>query len=86
MYSNNRKNAPLTREEWLYFLGPLSFLGKKNYGVDSDFTQSELQRFKQHGFHRKAKQATLALGLSFLFWGALVFGLILWVFTSISEY
>ncbi|MCC1484851.1 hypothetical protein [Winogradskyella immobilis] len=52
-----RKNAPLTNKEaLLFFFLPTNFASFDN-SKSTDFNESELKRFKTHGFYLKYKQA-----------------------------
>ena len=53
-----RKNAPLTNSEALsFFFIPIGF-AKLNRWKNTDFNESEIERFKKFGFERKIKQAS----------------------------
>lgn len=53
-----RKNASLSNSEALsFFFIPISF-AKLNRWKNTDFNESEIDRFKKFGFERKIKQAT----------------------------
>ena len=53
-----RKNAPLSNSEAAsFFFIPFGF-AKINKWKNTDFNESELERFKKFGFERKIKQAS----------------------------
>ena len=53
-----RKNAPLSNSEALsFFFIPIGF-AKINRWKNTDFNESEIERFKKFGFERKIKQAS----------------------------
>ena len=53
-----RKNAPLTNSEALsFFFIPIGF-AKLNRWKNTDYNESEIERFKKFGFERKIKQAS----------------------------
>lgn len=53
-----RKNASLSNSEALsFFFIPIGF-AKLNRWKNTDFNESEIDRFKKFGFERKIKQAT----------------------------
>ncbi len=65
-YKEKRKDEPLTREEWMtLFFMPL--VPKPRWRKDH-FSESEYQRFDKYGFDKKAKQASEAQMLGYLFW------------------
>ncbi|MBD3892175.1 hypothetical protein [Olleya marilimosa] len=56
--TEKRKNAPLTNTEALsFFFIPIGF-AKLNRWKNTDFNESEIERFKKFGFERKIKQAS----------------------------
>ena len=61
-----RKNAPLTNSEALsFFFIPIGF-AKLNRWKNTDYNDSEIERFKKFGFERKIKRLkpqTISLGL-----------------------
>jgi hypothetical protein len=53
-----RKNAPLTNSEALsFFFIPIGFAKLKRW-KNTDFNESEIERFKKFGFERKIKQVS----------------------------
>ncbi len=56
--AEKRKNAPLSNSEALsFFFIPIGF-AKLNRWKNTDFNESEIERFKKFGFERKIKQAS----------------------------
>ncbi|AEH01575.1 hypothetical protein [Lacinutrix sp. 5H-3-7-4] len=56
--TEKRKNASLTNSEALsFFFIPIGF-AKLNRWKNTDFNESEIERFKKFGFERKIKQAS----------------------------
>jgi len=56
--TEKRKNEPLTNTEALsFFFIPIGF-AKLNRWKNTDFNESEIERFKKFGFERKIKQAS----------------------------
>ncbi|WP_282043082.1 hypothetical protein [Winogradskyella flava] len=56
--AEKRKNAPLSNSEALsFFFIPTGF-AKINMWKNTDFNESEIERFKKFGFERKIKQAS----------------------------
>jgi len=56
--SEKRKNARLSNSEALsFFFIPIGF-AKINRWKNTDFNESEIERFKKFGFERKIKQAS----------------------------
>ena len=56
--AEKRKNAPLSNSEVLsFFFIPIGF-AKLNRWKNTDFNESEIERFKKFGFERKIKQAS----------------------------
>jgi hypothetical protein len=56
--AEKRKNEPLSNSEALsFFFIPIGF-AKINRWENTDFNQSEIERFKKFGFERKIKQAS----------------------------
>ena len=56
--AEKRKNASLSNSEALsFFFIPIGF-AKINRWENTDFNQSEIERFKKFGFERKIKQAS----------------------------
>ena len=56
--TEKRKNAPLSNSEALsFFFIPIGF-AKINRWKNTDFNESEIDRFKKFGFERKIKQAS----------------------------
>ena len=52
-----RKITPLTNSESLiFFFIPFSFFGLNSF-KNNDYNESELERFRKHGFDLKVKQA-----------------------------
>lgn len=66
-FKEKRKDKPLTREEWISFFF-LPFLTPNPSWRQDHFSESEFQRFEKYGFNKKAKQASEAKMLGFLFW------------------
>ncbi|SNR14155.1 hypothetical protein [Tenacibaculum jejuense] len=67
-YKKNQKQraeTSLTNEEFLtFFILPFFIAKNKN----DQFSESEMDRFKKHGFNKKIKQATIAKTIGFIFW------------------
>ena len=56
--AEKRKNAPLSNSEaFSFFFIPIGF-AKINRWKNTDFNESEIERFKKFGFERKIKQAS----------------------------
>ncbi|MFD1064393.1 hypothetical protein ACFQ1Q_14160 [Winogradskyella litorisediminis] len=56
--AEKRKNIPLSNAEALsFFFIPIGF-AKINRWKNTDFNESEIERFKKFGFERKIKQAS----------------------------
>ena len=56
--AEKRKNEPLSNSEALsFFFIPVGF-AKLNRWKNTDFNESEIERFKKFGFERKIKQAS----------------------------
>lgn len=56
--TDNRKKAPLSNSEAAsFFFIPFGF-AKIDKSKNTDFNESELERFKKYGFERKVKQAS----------------------------
>lgn len=56
--AEKRKNEPLSNSEALgFFFIPIGF-AKINRWKNTDFNESEIERFKKFGFKRKIKQAS----------------------------
>ncbi|CAM1344855.1 hypothetical protein [Tenacibaculum amylolyticum] len=62
-----RKEEPLTNEELLTFF-ILQFFTPKSIWRNDHFSESEMDRFKKHGFNRKIKQAKTVRVLGIIFW------------------
>ena len=56
--TEKRKNATLTNTEALSFFFILIGFAKLNRWKNTDFNESEIERFKKFGFERKIKQAS----------------------------
>ncbi|MDC8004805.1 hypothetical protein POV27_12140 [Aureisphaera galaxeae] len=57
----------MTKGEWLTFFF-LPFFTSNTVGKENLFTQSEMDRFEKHGFHKKAEQAKMVKAMGGLFW------------------
>lgn len=71
-----RKNAPLTKEEYLtFFFFPYSEKNAETNQISftKNFNESEDQRFLKHGFDTKIKQAKSARTLGIIFYAILLF-------------
>lgn len=66
-FQNKRKTDTLTREEWFTFFFFPVFTPKSNRQNDH-FSESELNRFKTHGFEKKLKQADKVKSFGCIFW------------------
>lgn len=56
--SKKRKSAPLSNTEAaIFFFNPIGFVKFKRW-KNTDFNESEMERFKKYGFERKIKQAS----------------------------
>ncbi|TCI84703.1 hypothetical protein [Tenacibaculum sp. M341] len=71
-FQQKRKETPLTNEEWFSFFF-LPFFTPYHQWRDDHFTESEMERFKKHGFDKKLKQAEKAKILGIIFWLSIVF-------------
>lgn len=69
--TEKRKDAPLSNSEaaWFFFI-PSGF-AKWNRWHNSDHNESEMERFKKHGFDKKIKQANEMRIYGVLFYFAL---------------
>ena len=70
-----RKNAPLTKEEYLtFFFFPYfeKYTETNQISFTKNFNESEDQRFIKHGFDTKIKQAKSARILGFIFYAILL--------------
>ncbi|WP_400078284.1 hypothetical protein [Winogradskyella sp. R77965] len=66
--TEKRKNAPLSNSEALsFFFIPIGF-AKINKWKNTDFNESEIERFKKFGFERKIKQASEMRILGMIFY------------------
>ena len=66
--AENRKNAPLTYSEAaIFFFIPFGF-AKIDCLKNTDYNESELERFKKFGFVRKIKQASEMRKLGIIFY------------------
>lgn len=69
--AEKRKTAPLTNSEALtFFLLPFKFGSLRRYD-QNEFNASEMDRFRQHGFDLKLKQARELRMYGFIFYAAL---------------
>ena len=66
-FQEKRKNESLTNNEWLTFLF-LPFLTPKPRWRDDHYSESEIERFKTHGFDKKLKQAEKVRSFGYAFW------------------
>jgi hypothetical protein len=64
---NDRKDKPLTDEEWFSFFF-LPFLTPNHYWRNDHFTDSEAERFEKYGFFKKAKQSEKVRVYGIIFW------------------
>ena len=55
-FQRERKDKPLTNEEWLSFF-ILPFFTTKPRWREDHFTESEMERFEKYGFEKKYQQA-----------------------------
>ncbi|TBN03583.1 hypothetical protein EYD45_08680 [Hyunsoonleella flava] len=67
VFQELRKEMPLTAEEWLTFL----FLSLSK-GRDHHFSESEMERFKKHGFEKKFYQARKIKKYGYIFWFVMI--------------
>ncbi|MBL4642166.1 MAG: hypothetical protein JKY44_01105 [Flavobacteriaceae bacterium] len=66
--TKNRKNAALSNAEAAgFFFIPIGF-AKINRWENTDFNESEMERFKKFGFDRKIKQASEMRKLGMIFY------------------
>ena len=66
-FQNERKDKPLTNDEWLSFF-ILPFFTTKPRWREDHFTESEMERFKKYGFEKKYRQAQKTRAHGYLFW------------------
>ncbi len=70
-----RKNTPLTKEEYLtFFFFPYTKTTRRSF--TKNFNESEDERFIKHGFDTKTQQVRSVRTLGFIFYGILLFVLI----------
>lgn len=70
-FQESRKETPLATEEWLTFFF-LPFFTPKPRGREDYFSESELERFKRHGFKKKYTQAQKTRIYGYAFWFTLI--------------
>ncbi|WP_299334052.1 hypothetical protein [uncultured Psychroserpens sp.] len=75
-FQKERKNKPLTREEWLTFF-ILPFFTPKPTGRNDHYSESEMERFEKYGFTEKARQANQVKLFGIIFWFVIIVCLIL---------
>lgn len=66
-FSKERNNKPLTTEEYLTFFF-LPFFTTTPIWREEQFSESELERFKNYGFDKKYKQAYKVKICGYIFW------------------
>ena len=71
-YQIERKDKPLTTEEWLTFFFLPFFTPRPSWRRNDHYTESEFDRFKKYGFQRKRKKAVKVKSLGILFWFLLI--------------
>ena len=71
-FLNERKDKPLTNEEWWSFF-ILPFFTTKPRWREDHFTESEMERFEKYGFEKKYRQAEKIRAYGYLFWFLTIF-------------
>jgi hypothetical protein len=71
-FQRERKDKPLTNEEWWSFF-ILPFLTTKPRWREDHFTESEMERFEKYGFEKKYRQAEKIRTYGYLFWFLAIF-------------
>ncbi len=72
-YKLKRQNDSLTYNEWLTFFLFSFFSSKKTLWENEDFSESEIERFKKHGYQKKLKQAQQTKLFGLIFWVLMIF-------------
>jgi hypothetical protein len=72
-----RKDKPLTTEEWLTFFFLPFFTPRPKWRTNDHFTESEFKRFEKYGFQRKSKEASKVKLFGILFWILVIIVIIL---------
>ena len=71
-FKENRKNEPLTNEEWLtFFIFPFlapNLSPPHTFGINDDYSESEMERFQKYGFEKKIEQAEKVKIFGIIFW------------------
>ena len=75
-FQNERKDKPLTDDEWLTFFF-LPFFTPKPRWREDHFSESEMERFEKHGFEKKVRQAEKVRAFGILFWIFAIIGTVL---------
>ncbi len=71
-YQIERKDKPLTTEEWLTFFFLPFITPRPRWRTNDHYTESEIDRFEKYGFQRKSKEAIKVKSLGILFWFLLI--------------
>ncbi|MBL7561213.1 hypothetical protein JAO71_15550 [Olleya sp. YSTF-M6] len=82
-FLNERKDKPLTNEEWWSFF-ILPFFTTKPRWREEHFTESEMERFEKYGFEKKYQQAEKIRAYGYLFWFLAIFCAIL-IFIKLNK-
>ncbi len=82
-FQRERKDKPLTNEEWLSFF-ILPFFTTKPRWREDHFTESEMERFEKYGFEKKYRQAEKIRAYGYLFWFLAIIGGTL-IFIKLNE-
>lgn len=72
-YKLKRQNDSLTYDEWLTFFLFSFFSSKKTIWENEDFSETEIERFKKHGYQKKLKQAQQTKLFGLIFWALMIF-------------
>lgn len=72
-YKLKRQSDSLTYDEWLTFFLFSFFSSKKTLWENEDFSESEIERFKKHGYQKKLKQAQQTKLFGLIFWALMIF-------------
>jgi len=67
-----RKDKPLTNNEWLSFFFLPFFTPRPRWRANDHFTESEFERFEKYGYDRKSKEASKVQALGIVFWILLI--------------
>ncbi len=76
-YQIERKDKPLTTEEWLTFFFLPFFTPRPRWRTNDHYTESEFDRFEKYGFQRKSKEAVKVKSLGIVFWFLLIIAIAL---------